>query len=251
MTERQTKKYLNKLRDIFSKDIKGVMSIPRLIMCDNVWSVMPIIACLGIDIERGSGVFWGQTMNKLLDSACQHGKYVLSIDSDSLFTPQDVIELYKIMESRPDIDAVCAMQTRRIITGAIAGFLTDEEGYTGSEILFADTIEVAYGHFGLTLIRSDKLKTLPKPWFVASPGVNNNWEDDRVDEDIDFWHKWREAGNTIHIANKVVIGHLELVAMWPDFTMSKMWQQPIDFFKKGKPENIWPLKVTEVIQDET
>jgi len=68
---------------------------------------------------------------------------------------------------------------------------------------------VTTAHFGLTLFRVDKLKTLPKPWFKSEPGPGGDWDDDRLDDDIFFWHVWRQAGNTIHVAPSCSIGHLE------------------------------------------
>ena len=41
----------------------------------------------------------------------------------------------------------------------------------------------------------------------------------RIDPDVWFWHKWREAGNTVYIHPKVMVGHMEEVASYftPDY----------------------------------
>ncbi len=90
-------------------------------------------------------------------------------------------------------------------------------------------------HFGCTLLRVEAIKRLPKPWFSHIPNKDNRWGEGRVDEDINFWHKWKDAGNTLFMANHVPIGHLQQVATWPDEAFLPFHQYVTDFQKNGPP----------------
>jgi len=122
-----------------------------------------------------------------------------------MFGVKHVDKLLHTFGQRADIDALAALQSRRgtpfplMTTGQIR---TEVDG---------EPIKVASAHFGLTLIRVDALKDIPKPWFFAKPDANGEWGDDRLDDDIWFWHQWRLAGKTIYVAPEVSIGHLEVM----------------------------------------
>ena len=46
-------------------------------------------------------------------------------------------------------------------------------------------------HFGLTLLRVERLLKLERPWFYGKPDADNSWGEGRVDDDIE--------GQVIHI----------------------------------------------------
>jgi len=107
----------------------------------------------------------------------------------------------------PEIDAICATQSRRqskfpLATRPNAETLVETDG---SPLL------ITTGHFGLTLLRAECLKTVEKPWFYAEPDPDGGWGEGRLDDDIWFWHQWRKAGYTLYMAPSVRIGHLELM----------------------------------------
>jgi len=61
------------------------------------------------------------------------------------------------------------------------------------------------------------LVDVPKPWFKSEPDENGEYGDNRLDDDIWFWHQWRLAGKTIYVTPRVSIGHLEeMVAEFDD-----------------------------------
>ena len=163
---------------------------------------------LGINLHCSQGVFWGQCMQRMFQDALDKGlDWILSIDSDSLFTSEHVRHLMDVFAQHPEIDALAALQCRR---GSPFPLLTTGQHQTGDQVqIDGKPIRVTTAHFGLTLFRVDKLKTLPKPWFKSEPGPGGDWDDDRLDDDIFFWHVWRQAGNTIHVAPSCSIGHLE------------------------------------------
>lgn len=170
----------------------------------------------GIDLTTTQGVFWGQCMQRMFNKAVeQNVDWILSIDSDSLFTSKQVQEMFSIFVSNPDIDAMAALQCRR---GAKYPLMTTGTGIEDEHIqVDGRPIKVTTAHFGLTLIRVNALRDVQKPWFCPQPSAAGEWDDDRLDDDIWFWHQWRKAGKTIYVAPSVSIGHIEeTVAMFDD-----------------------------------
>ncbi len=50
---------------------------------------------------------------------------------------------------------------------------------------------------------------MKKPWFLPVPAANGGWGEGRLDDDIYFWGKWRDAGNTLFVHTGCKIGHVE------------------------------------------
>jgi predicted SAM-dependent methyltransferase len=171
---------------------------------------------LKIDLHCSQGVFWGQCMQRMFTDAVQKGlDWILSIDSDSLFTHEHVRHLLDVFAQTPEADAMAALQCRR---GSPFPLLTTGVHKEGDTIkIDGKPIKVATAHFGLTLIRVASLKQVSKPWFKAEPSKTGEWDDDKLDDDIYFWHAWRQAGKTIFVAPSCSIGHLEeTVAMFDE-----------------------------------
>ena len=172
------------------------------------------LKALRMDLHCSQGVFWGQCMQRMFQDAVDKGlDWILSIDSDSLFTAEHVRHLMDVFAQHPEIDALAALQCRR---GAKFPLLTTGNHAEGDELAIdGKPFRVTTAHFGLTLFRVDKLKTLQKPWFRSEPGYGGDWDDDRLDDDIFFWHAWRAAGHNIYVTPSCSIGHLEeTVAMF-------------------------------------
>ena len=142
------------------------------------------------------------------------------------------------MATNTDADAIAPWQCKRECDDPLV-FIADEDGERRTEIPLSEFCEDLYpaktAHFGCTLLRVEGLKRLPKPWFTHKPNKDNRWGEGRVDEDINFWHKWQEAGNTLFMANHVPIGHLQQVATWPDEAFRPFHQYVSDFQKNGPP----------------
>jgi predicted SAM-dependent methyltransferase len=173
---------------------------------------------LGINLHCSQGVFWGQCMQRMFQDAVDKKlDWILSIDSDSLFTGEHVRHLMDIFAQHPEIDALAALQCRR---GSPFPLLTTGNHNPGDTVkVDGSPIKVTTAHFGLTLFRVEKLQTLPKPWFRSEPGKGGDWDDDRLDDDIYFWHVWRQAGLNIHVAPTCSIGHLEEMCAMFDSNM--------------------------------
>lgn len=220
------------------------MTLPRYenVLCRN--TIQAALLQLGIPLHTAQGVFYGQCMQRLFASAIDVGiEIALTIDFDSMFTGEHIMALLRTLAMRPDIDAVAAIQARR---GGQFPLMTIK----GQTQLDWDgkPVQVSTAHFGLTAIRLNKVARMPKPWFHSVPGEGGNWEDEsgKVDDDIYFWHRWKEAGNTIYVDPAVRIGHMEeMVAIYNDqyeveHVYPKVWRE-----KQNKASD------TDVNKDET
>lgn len=169
---------------------------------------------MGIGLATSTGVFWGQCMQRMFESAVADGlDWILTIDFDSLFNVDQLSALLHEFGQHPEADAMAALQSRR---GTPYPLMT-QGGAHGIQLTTLDPIKVTTAHFGLTLIRVEDLKDIPKPWFKSEPDEKGEYGDDRLDDDIWFWHQWRLAGKTIYVAPRVSIGHLEeMVACFDD-----------------------------------
>jgi predicted SAM-dependent methyltransferase len=163
---------------------------------------------LGIDLHCSQGVFWGQCMQRMFQDAIERGyDWILSIDSDSLFTTHHIRDLCAVFGQTQQADAMAALQCRR---GAKYPLLTTGTGVENEQVeINGKPFRVTTAHFGLTLIRTASLKDIEKPWFYAQPDTNGEWNDNKLDDDIWFWHQFRKAGKQIYVAPSVSIGHLE------------------------------------------
>jgi hypothetical protein len=234
----QTQKVLSRHSKVFA-----VMSIPRLGFQDNQFCAMEALVPLKIPLIKVQGAFWGQCLERGLMTQIDAGaEILLTIDYDTIFKKEDLQELIALMDSHPEVDALVPVQvgrhgkktlcTMRSKSGQWMEFVPVE--------CFAQEIQsISTGHFGLTLIRTSALMKLPHPWFIGQPDKDGQWGRDRVDEDIYFWRHFKANGSKAYMANRVVIGHLELMALWPDTNMNIIYQQPKEFFESGKLQNVW------------
>lgn len=224
--------------------VAAVMTMPRLAFTDNLFCAMSVLQPLGIKLERTGGVYWNQGMTTLFERHLDDvTRYLLTLDYDTVFARADLFELLRLMETRPEIDALCALQMRREKDSPL--FAVGEwrsgthEVTVPADVLARDTLPVVTGHFGCSLIRVESLKRLPKPWFHAVPDPDGGWGEGRMDADIAFWHGWKQAGLTLHTALRVPVGHLQMVCSWPDQSLHVMHQAVSEWETSGKPAGVW------------
>ena len=188
--------------------LAAYLTLPRYEAVVSRGIIENALKALKISLTTSQGVFWGQCMQRMFEKAVADGvDWILSVDSDSLFTATQLSLLLDTLASNPHIDALAALQCKR---GAMDPLFTTGEacGPRSMEVT-GSPIKVLTAHFGLTLFRVDALKEVEKPWFKSQPCKDGTWGDERMDDDIWFWHQWRKAGKTIYVAPKVSIGHLE------------------------------------------
>ena len=94
------------------------------------------------------------------------------------------------------------------------------------------------GHFGLTIIRLEAVKRMPKPWFLSTTNDAGEWEDGpgRADADVGFWCMLNHVGGKVYQANRIRIGHMELTATWPTVDGRMVRRSIEDFAVNGVPK---------------
>lgn len=223
--------------------ICAVMSVPRLGFQDNFFCAFQSVLPLGISLSKHSGAFWDQCLTKSIEEALADGAdWIMTIDYDSVFTRNQVEQLVGLAQRHPEADAVVPIQAGRM-TNLPLMTIKGEDGNNMQQIetseFDGELLRISTGHFGCTLIRGEALRQLPKPWFKGMPDSNNEWNTDKIDADIWFWRQWEKAGFSAYLANRVPIGHLELMIRWPGRDFQPMHQHSNDFWKDGPPEGIW------------
>jgi len=196
--------------------VAAILSRPRFGLNDFWDCATTALRPFNIPLRSFRGVFWGQCMQRAFNECCEQGiDWILTLDYDSLFTAQHISTLFDWLGKRPDIDALAALQCRR---GQPHPLMT--QGANTRVELDGQPILATTAHFGLTVLRVEALKKCKKPWFFGQPDKDGEWGDERLDDDIWFWHQWRLAGNTIYVAPDCSIGHMEeMVAEFDPVTM--------------------------------
>lgn len=203
---------------------------------ENTWCRNQIelgLRALNIPMAVSGGVYYGQCMQNMLQKAIDQGlDYAITIDGDSVFTPNQLQRLVSIAEQEKHrIDAICGMQIRRgykTILGTFDGKTkADWDGYP---------VKVRTAHFGLTVLNLSKLAVTPRPWFFCQPNAEGNWDGDKIDSDVWFWQQWHKAGNTIYMDPEVRLGHLEEMIAVQDADLNPTHIYPADWadFCSGK-----------------
>jgi hypothetical protein len=225
--------------------VSGAMSVPRLGFFDNFFACMESSIACKVKLRRHGGAFWGQSLTNVFEKIIEEDESdaILAIDYDSVFEPKQLARLMQIMMLHPEIDALAPIQSSRHMDRTLFTIKDSEDNENQPAVprtrFETETTPIATAHFGLTLIRTEKLKTLSKPWFHSRPSPAGDWHDGKLDEDIRFWELWRNAGHSLHLANRVVIGHMEIMNRLPDTNLEVFYQPMNDFHKSGFPDAVW------------
>lgn len=226
--------------DIPLKGVHAIMSLPRVSWTETFSLILETCCSLQIPFTKSTGVFWDQGLQRMMSDLVAAGKtkYILTFDYDSIFEVRDVVRLHQIMESNPDIDVLCPIQIGRDRDEVLLSVL-DKNGKPRNQVdsdeLFADAIDIGHGHFGMTLIRTDALRAVPKPWLWGQPNKEGDWTEGRMDPDIYFWKKLREHGRRVCATPKVRLGHLQLVVSWPTDDLALRHQYVNRYMDEGRP----------------
>ena len=208
-----------------------VMTKPRLTFSDNETCLMRI-SRLNVSYMSHSGAFWEKNISKVIDQAVEAGhEWIVTSDYDTVWDDDTLDALVAIFDANPDIDALAPLQMKR---GGDYAFLKSSE--TSEEAYNSDSVPVEWAHFGLTLFRASAFAKLERPWTRAFAGEDGKWGSDSVDPDIGFWRNWRDVGNTVHVAPRIPVGHMELMVGWPDEDLRPHYQHVGDWTEHGKPK---------------
>lgn len=206
---------------------------------------MQALPPLGIEVTTVTGAFWGQCLERGLSMHMDDGtEWILTLDYDTVFNRQTVQQLLTLMADHPDADAIAPVQVHREADYALMA-LENDKGERVTQLTMADLnkplLRASWMHFGLTLFRVSALKKMKHPWFLGIPNADGVWGEGRTDDDIYFWRKWKEAGNTAYIAPGARVGHLQLMVSWPDTNFTPIHQFVSEYRKVGPPR-ISPLE---------
>lgn len=195
--------------------IKAVMSMPRLAFTDNLFCAMRALLPYGIELSRGVGVFWGQLLTRVIQKALAQGaEYIITLDYDTWFRREHVMALIKLMLEFPEADAIIPVQIMREQNSPLVG-VRDDQGRVVKELtpkqMSGDLTQIASGHFGLSLFKASVFEKLKKPWLHSVPSPEGDWGEGRQDDDIAFWNNFANVGLKAFMANKVTIGHLQMM----------------------------------------
>lgn len=207
--------------------IVAVMPEPRLTFAayHDCWRKV-IRECKVGEVPCG-GAYWEKSLELATEAAINNGADIIVFaDYDTLFTVEDFKRLLCDITTNPDVDAVTGVQMSRHNDKP----LVLEEGVDYGK----DLAKVRFAHFGLTLVRASCFKHLPKPWFMNVPGVGGWDTAGQSDADISFWRLMDMHGFRVFWDNEVLLGHMELCAIWPH-KKGVMYQPVRDYQKNGRP----------------
>lgn len=226
------------MRDM--SDVLLIMSMPRLAWTENMHCVLQACSKLRMTYTRATGVFWGQCLQRLLEEAMATPafRYALVVDYDSVFEPQDIVKLRYLLEKNK-LDVLASLQAARERNNILC-MLDDGTGKPLREISTSRLNDEHWpcltAHFGLTLLDLQALKRVPLPLFLGVPDKDGRWSDDRIDDDITFWHKARAAGLRCSITPQVQVGHMQALCSWVGSDLQPVHQYMKEYLEKGKPQ---------------
>ena len=210
-----------------------VSTMPRLNWTYNRDATTNACTKLGLSYYSMSGAYFDQGMERALEIGMDK-EFIITIDYDTIYDPSDIERLVTLMDLYPQAGAIAALQCKR--GSDEMPLISRKEKITEAD-LGADVFEVKSAHFGLTIIRTEVLRKMPKPWLHHVPAPDGTWGDGRVDADVAFWHKLNEVSQ-LYISPRVNVGHLQAMVSW----MNKNWgvtHQHIDDFRaNGKPIDV-------------
>ncbi len=220
--------------------VRAVLTQPRLGFTQSAYDAYRAFTILdNLPWMIGGGVYQ-KSIENLMDAEREGGaQYILTLDYDTVFDWRDVQTLYALMEEHPEVGAMCAVQMRREGGTVLIGLRDPNTDEAMCRVDFndmqADLLPIATGHFGLTIIRASCLETVKRPWFEMVPSPEGKWDENSIDADVNFWLKFRDAGHQLCQANRVVIGHCEMVVTWPDRVLNPMVQPSTQYAQYGRP----------------
>ena len=224
-----------------ARSMVAVMSMPRVCFTSNMKSLTESMKIPGMTIEMGTGAFWEQTMSTTIDKVLgSDPEYILAIDYDTLYDRSHIEALVELMELYPEVDCIFPAQimreNERVLAGLINPDCTPKTDWT-EEDANAHLVPAMTGQFALTIFRAKCFKGLKKPWIHGQPNSDGEWKENRLDPDIYFWHNWHNSGFTAAMSPQVKVGHMNLMATYPNDKMDGIVHKYVsEVEKNGMPE---------------
>jgi hypothetical protein len=225
--------------------VAALMSTPRLGFTDNFFCVAAALAPHKISPVKYTGAFWGQCLQRSMESVLDSSDVILTFDYDTIFNAKTV-EALLVLLMHSGVDAIAPLQTKRessSVMFALPGVTPEEQMNVRDDWFKKPVQKVATAHFGCTFLRTEALKRVPKPWFLGKANEQGEFNGGHLDEDIAFWRAWEAAGNTLGIATHISVGHAELMITWPSRTVDggTVQQHTTHYWNSGQkpPESAW------------
>jgi predicted SAM-dependent methyltransferase len=221
----------------------AILSAPRYAPVLHMRCAVAGFGPLAIPYEIGQGAYWHQVLTGQMEAAIANPavEHVITCDYDTVFTQDDVKELWRLSNAMSDADAICPLQCQRGSEYVLVG-RQDEDGNPVTKIPIAEwarvVTPVTTGHFGLTIFKAEALRKAKRPWFMPKPGPDGRWDDGKIDADINFWHNWRASGLKLYLAHRVLVGHIEECVKWPGRDYKPVFQEFPDFVERGIPAEV-------------
>lgn len=220
----------------------GVVSVPRYGPTTHQRITQAALYQARVPYWYGQGAYWHQVISEMIEGRISDPdcRYILTLDYDTVATYPDVLALYRLMEAYPEADAICGLQMKRNSPHVL--FRTTREGRGDRDVIIPsyqfqrNLFPIEAGHFGLTVFRASTLRAHLRPWMAPIHNDEGRWTAGKIDADIDFWRRWREAGHTLYLAPRVLVGHLEEVITWPSRSLKPVHQSVSDYMEIGIPE---------------
>lgn len=227
--------------------VAALMSTPRLGFTDNFFTVSAALAPHKIAPIKYTGAYWAQCVQRTMQQVVDDHDVVLTIDYDSIFTARTVEALITLLMFS-GYDAIAPLQTKRESNAVMFSPLGVDEHKTTSvdNDWFDKPVQPAgTAHFGCTVIRTEAIKRMPKPWFLAKANEQGEYTGGHTDEDTYFWRNFTESGNKLGIASNIAIGHAELMITWPSRSTPNgcVQQHTTQYWNDGQkpPEEAWGI----------
>lgn len=184
--------------------VAGMMTAPRYECVTARNQIEYAFQKAGIPLTISGGVFYHQCMQMMMEGVVDKVDYIVTVDFDTICTPEQILRLVSIIAQEDHIDALAGIQPMRA-NGQLLG-----SRRVGGEIIWTgEPLKADTAHFGLTVIDAKKLRLMEKPWFISLPDERGEWGDSRTDADVYFWRNWEKSGNSVYIDPGTRIGHLE------------------------------------------
>jgi FkbM family methyltransferase len=220
--------------------VAAVTTTPRLGFQAHFGVLHAAFADPKLFILRIGGAFWEQGIQNGINILDKLGAdYVITIDYDGIFSNEDVKELLNLVVRHPEADVIVSWQIGRGNGNNNLVTMLDKNGerikVAPLDLFQDDVTKIDMGAFGLTIIKVAALKKMPKPWFLNIPNADGEWERGKTDADSYFFKKAKEFDLVVYVANRVHIGHLEEVIIWPNNELQPVYQDVRDYALKGRP----------------
>lgn len=216
-------------------DIVIAICFGRLMFAEFAKNLFESLIRFGKPVAIGQSPYWEQSIQNVTEDALSYGaKYILYFDGDSIWSQDDLVAMYKVIDADPAMDAIQACQADRNSNRPLAfNWVSEVFKYDYAKPI----TQIVHGHFGFTLIRCSSFAKMPKPWFFSTPGKNGTWrlgDPGKLDPDTNFWIRFQQAGLRVFQANHTVAGHMDQHIRW-QCGENIIVQTPMEYQRDGKP----------------